>query len=433
MTIIQEIAKKYCPIFYFDKNENNFPVDISYLVAQSDLYYNNSLILSREERFSKYSVSDQNNCNHDAILGINVGFTPEFFEKNTELEQILSGLKENANVQLKYKDTNYSGGGETVAKDTDDVSITCVISDVQENSENCFIFLSYKVLFANSGTNEMFPYSMVTLRIKCDNKPFVGTSSSNKFGFDIQNDSLDKVFIKSHNQDLFFNPSKILHDSNEFTASKTGNHIKIYVEKNFHNLYPGISKNDIPHHMGDKRTEEGRRWDPEERIILLPSSKLTPDNLKKISHDNVSVETNYLINLMNLPPGDQGDPRDCSSIDEVRKIYSFVGKFGDNFSPFYSHEHENNIHYETTKNSLPPSHLVVKTLGKKSTPKIIIFTGVIIFCVIMTLILPLWYTYNTTMIDRTKIKLFKFDIAPIIVLFMMILVSVYLGNLNFFI
>ena len=41
MTIIEEIAKNYCPIFYFDKNENNFPVDISYLVSQSDLYYNN--------------------------------------------------------------------------------------------------------------------------------------------------------------------------------------------------------------------------------------------------------------------------------------------------------------------------------------------------------------------------------------------------------
>jgi len=431
MTIIEEIAKNYCPIFYFDKNENNFPVDISYLVAQSDLYYNNRLILSRTERFSDYSISSQNNCNHDAILGIKVGKTQEFFKQDTELEQILSGLKENATVQLKYKDTSFSGGGATDAKDTDKVSITCVISDVQENSENCFIFLSYKVLFANSGTTEMFPYSMVTLRIKCDNKPFVGTSPSNKFGFDIKNDSLDKVFIKSHNQDLFFNPNKILHDSNEFTASKIGDHIKIYVEQNFHNLYPGIDKNDMTHNMGDKRTEEGIRWDPEERIILIPSSKLTQDNLKKISHDDASVELDYLEKLMKPPIG---DTRDCiNDPNEVRRIYSFVGKFGDNFSPFYSHDHENNIHYETTKNSLPPSHLVVKTLGKKSTTKIIVFTGVIVFCVIMTLILPLWYTYNTTMIDRTKIKLFKFDIVPIIVLFMMILVSVYLGNLNFFI
>ena len=212
-------------------------------------------------------------------------------------------------------------------------------------------------------------------------------------------------------------------------ASKTGDHIKIYVENTYHNLYPGIDKNDSHHTIGDKRTEEGRIWDPVERLILIPSSKLTPENLKKASADNIRIEENYLKILIQPIT----EPRVCYGNKEQRKIYSFVGKFGDNFSPFYSHDHEHNIHYETTKNTLPPSHLIVKNIGKKSTSKIIVFTGIIIFCVVMTLILPLWYTYNTTMIDRTKMKLFKFDISSIIVLFLMILVSVYLGNLNFFI
>lgn len=273
MTSINNLINKYCPIFYFSKNETIFPTKFENIVKSSKLTINTNTIPNSElsENPNKIIINSQysNLQNWERMNEENIG---SYLDENVKLIPTV----ENKSGDIRIKSNPHSNDNE----------LACILGDIQYNLSNSYIFLHYVAIYFNDNNNGN-DYSLVTLKIKCD----IIDDTTEVIKIKFNNDSLESVFIKSNvegkNSGMWYDPNDIT-DRN-FMQERENNRLIFYIAKNTHSTYPVIHTYDIKSNLSEEFSKS-YEWDPISNLILL----LTPEiNLFGDIFKNFYKNSNY--------------------------------------------------------------------------------------------------------------------------------------------